>query len=388
MSTVFDVIVLGGGIAGAATAKTLAQKGQNVLLVDQFAPGHEHGSSHGDGRIIRLAYPEPIYLAMARLAYAGWDKLSAEAGEPLIKIGGGLDCGPLNSPNLVDLAANFERHNVPYERLTAAESNRRFPTFHLDDGSEAIFQADAGVVFATPAVKALWRLARQLNATTVTGRRIEEVAVQNGELCLRSASGETWSAPKLVVTAGGWSKKILHNLNLDLPLTVTQEQVVYFPVIGNLSHAAGQIPVLIDHHFDKNFYTLPQIDIPGVKVGWHHAGAEVDPDQRRPVDPANVAVVQDFVRRRFPHLNADHPFEVTRCLYTSTPDYHFILDRHPQFPNIVIGAGFSGHGFKFGPALGQILAALVLDEAPPVDLTTFTLSRFATPGQLDPHTGV
>lgn len=383
----FEIIVLGGGIAGAATAKTLAQRGVRVLLIDQFEPGHDRGSSHGDGRIIRLAYPEPIYLQMARLAYAGWEQLAAEAGEPLTRISGGLDCGPVGSSNLAELAANFERHGVSYEHLSAAESNRRFPHFHLEPGSEAIFQADAGVAFATPAVKALWRLARQFGAATVTGQRIEQIIIENDGCRLRSESGQSWAATRLVITAGGWLPKLLPQLNLALPLAVTQEQVMYFPVNGSLSHRAGDMPVLIDHHHTPQFYALPQIEIPGVKVGGHHTGPQVNPDQRPPVDERNVAAVQAFVSRRFPRLNANAPTRVTRCLYTTTPDHHFILDRHPELASVVIGGGFSGHGFKFGPALGQILAALALNEPPPLALDTFAIRRLTHPTQLDARTG-
>jgi monomeric sarcosine oxidase len=384
----FDVIVLGGGIAGASAAKTLAQRGTRTLLIDQFEPGHDRGSSHGDGRIIRLAYPESVYLEMARLAYRGWEALATEAGEPFVKICGGLDCGNRGSPALTELAENFERHDVPYQQLSAAESNRRFPYFHLPEGSEAIFQADAGVVFATPAVKALWRLAGQFGAKTVTGQPIERIEADSAFVEVRSASGQSWRASKLVIAAGGWTSKLLAQLDLRIPLTVTQEQVTYFPVTGDFSHRAGDMPVLIDHHAPDHFYVLPQIDIPGVKIGWHHAGGVVDPDHRQPVDTQNVAHTQAFARRRFPHLAADSPFDVTRCLYTSTPDHHFVLDRHPALPNVTIGAGFSGHGFKFGPALGEILAALATDQTPPLALDTFAIERFAAGNPPTKRTGV
>lgn len=372
---IYDVIVLGGGIAGAATADVLTQQGAQTLLIDQFEPGHDYGSSHGDGRIIRLAYPEPIYLEMAQLAYKSWAELSERAGEPLMQISGGLDCGPVGCRELVELEANYKRYNIPYKRLSAAETAARFPQVHLDEGSEAIFQADGGVVFATPAVKALWQIVAQNGGETVTGERIEEIVITGRQLRLHSVSGKTWTTRRLVVAAGGWSRQLLGNLNLDLPLLVTQEQVAYFSVKDNIDHRVGVMPVLIDHHGSNNFYTLPQVDIPGVKVGWHHTGPEVTLEHRPPVDTKNVAGTEAFVSRRFPHLEPT-AFEVVRCLYTSTPDHHFILDKHPQLPNVVIGTGFSGHGFKFGPVLGQILAALAIDEKPPVALKQFSVNRF------------
>lgn len=382
----YDTIILGGGIMGAATADALLQRGQRVLLVEQFEPGHTRGSSHGDGRIIRFAYPEPIYVEMAMLAYPAWDTLIARAGEPLMQTTGGWDCGPADSLELHELEANFQHFAIPYERLTAHESNRRFPQFHLDEGSEAIYQSEAGVLFASRAVLALWRLVRAAGATTVTGERVAEVASDGEQVTVTTAVGSQWRAKRLIVTAGGWAKGVLAGLGLDLPLLITQEQVAYFAPQDDLDHRAEVMPVFIDYHPGNPFYGLPQIEIPGVKVGWHHMGQPIDPDHPQPLDPANLEATQRFVGARLPHLSQT-PIEQLPCLYTNTPDYHFILDRHPALPNIIIGSGFSGHGFKFGPVIGSILAALALDEPPPLTLDTFSLSRFTAPTPLPRRTG-
>lgn len=370
----YDVIVLGGGIVGAATCYALAQRGTRVLLIEQFEPGHTNGSSHGDGRIIRFAYPEAIYVQMATLAYPAWNELAAHAGEPFVQVTGGWDCGPAHSPKLAEVESNFRSFDIPYERLSAAESNRRFPQFHLDAGSEAIYQSGAGVVFATKAVLALWRLARALGAATVTGERVQSVEVQGEQVYVHGGSGNRWSAPRLVVAAGGWSRQVLAGLGLELPLQATQEQVAYFLPTDDVDHRAASMPVFIDYHHEEPFYGLPQIEVPGVKVGWHHTGPVIEPDHRLPWSDANEAGVRQFVAERFPHLSAT-PHERVTCLYTNTPDYHFILDRHPELPNVIIGTGFSGHGFKFGPVLGQILAALALDEPPQLPLDTFAVTR-------------
>ncbi len=152
-TSTFDVIVIGGGIVGAATADTLTQRGQRVLLLEQFAPGHTRGSSHGDGRIIRKDYPEAVYMEMVLRAYPLWQGWGERAGMPLMQRTGGWDCGPADSPLLAESEETFQHFGIPYERLSAAESNRRFPWFHLPPGSEALFHADAGVLFATPAVR-------------------------------------------------------------------------------------------------------------------------------------------------------------------------------------------------------------------------------------------
>jgi glycine/D-amino acid oxidase-like deaminating enzyme len=171
-------------------------------------------------------------------------------------------------------------------------------------------------------------------------------------------------------------------------LEASQEQIAYFPVKGQVSHRVGVMPNLIDHHTPAHpFYALPQIEVSGVKVGCHNSGQKIDPDHPQPFDQANLAAVQNYVRARLPQLDPT-PFDVQSCLYTNTPDYHFILDRHPELPHVVIAAGFSGHGFKFGPILGQIMAALALAEAPPLSLAQFALNRFAELGTVHQRTNV
>ena len=385
---------------GAATAEFLAsQRRQKVLLLEQFEPGHQRGSSHGDGRIIRIAYPEAVYLEMVRQVYPLWSEIEARTGESLMQTTGNWECGPAGCQPLADLAASFQAHGVHYERLGAAESNQRFPQFHLEPGSEAIYHADGGVLVATRAVESLWRLARAAGVETVTGARVTGVEVNSKQLTVNSESFEdsgreegrrkkeegrgrkSWRGRRLVVTAGAWAGKLLAQLDLDLPLKVTQEQVAYFrPKERAAEHAVGTMPTCIDYHADPPFYCLPQISHrgpqAGVKAGWHHRGVAIDPDRPQPFDEENLAAVQDFLRHRLPHLDTT-PFGLARCLYTNTPDYHFILDRHPSWPQILIGAGFSGHGFKFAPLIGRILAALALDETPPVPLAHFAIGRFA-----------
>ncbi|HEX6386477.1 MAG TPA: FAD-dependent oxidoreductase, partial [Anaerolineae bacterium] len=344
----YDVIVIGGGVMGAATAEFLAsQRRKKVLLLEQFEPGHERGSSHGDGRIIRIAYPEAVYLEMVRQVYPLWQEVEARSGETLMQITGNWECGPARCQPLADLEASFQAHGVHYERLAAAESNRRFPQLYLEAGSEAIYHADGGVLFATRAVEVLWRLAREAGVTTATGERVTGIEVSSGQLAVSSeqkAEGgkrRTWRGGRLVVTAGAWAGSLLAQLDLDLPLAVRQEQVAYFrPKERAGDHQVGVMPTCIDYHADPPFYCLPQISLSGpqagVKAGWHHTGAAIDPDEPQPYDQENLAAVQDFLRRRLPHLDTT-PSSLARCLYTNTPDYHFILDRHPSWPQVVIG---------------------------------------------------
>ncbi len=370
----FDAVVVGGGLMGLTTVDALVRRGRRVALVERFGPGHRRGSSHGDGRIFRFTYPEAVYVEMARQAEVGWRSLERRAGMVLLDLVGNWDCGPEGSSDLADLEANLRRAGLPFEHLSAAASNARFPQLHLPPGSSALYQPDGGVAFADRALAALWRLTREAGAELVTEDSVEGLEAGSAGVTVATASGRKLSAAVAVVTAGSWSHALLRALGLELPLAITREQVAYFPARGGADHR--RMPTVIDYHAPLAFYALPQIEVPGVKVGWHHAGLPIEhPEQETPLDAANLAAVKDFVRHRLPHLEPE-PIEVATCLYTTTPDKHFVLDRHPTEPCLVLGAGFSGHGFKFGPAVGEILAALAAGEPPPLDLGTFRVGRF------------
>lgn len=376
----FNTIIIGGGIVGTSTADALLRKGEKVLLIEQFDPGHARGSSHGDGRIIRFAYPEPIYVQMAQLAYPAWEQLTQRTGKRFVIPTGGWDCGPANSIQLAELESNFQQFGIPYQRLTREESHKRFPHFRLPEGSEVIYQADAGVVKASAAVLALWDLIEAQGGATLKNTRVEHIESNAHYVTVRTQEG-TYLANRLLIATGGWSKKVLAQTGLELPLVPTQELVAYFAAKDEVDHRVGAMPVFIDYHSDDPFYGLPQVDVPGVKVGWHHTGPVLDPDFPEAASTEaqltkRVDELKAYIAERFPHLEAREAIQVLTCLYTNTPDYHFVLDRHPHYSNIIVGTGFSGHGFKFGPVLGELLAALVMDEAPTLPLDMFAITRF------------
>ncbi len=372
----YDAIVLGGGIVGAATAYALVNKGQQVLLIEQFEPGHKQGSSHGDGRVVRFNYGESIYVEMALLGYPAWERLSQAAGQPLLQKTGLLEYGPANCQPIQETEAQLQQHQLAYEKLTAAEAGERFPQFRFAENTTILYQPEGAVAFATPAVLALWRLFRERGGHAVTGRRVAGIQVEADSVTLHDTQGEGYSAAKLVIAAGSWAKQLLQPLGLDLPLVVTQEVLAYFPPIDErVNHRVGTMPIMIDFHDDRSFYCLPIVDIGGVKMGWHHTGPVIQPDDERVIPAPILDGMKGWITRVFPHLDP-LPVDIHTCLYTNTPDYHFVLDRHPQHDHVVIGAACSGHAFKFGPILGELLAGLVLGETLPLSLETFALSRF------------
>lgn len=380
----YNVIIIGGGIHGASTADALSKMGKKVLLLEQFDVNHEEGSSHGDGRIIRYSYPESIYIEMSKLAYPLWKDIEQRSGTKVTHITGGITFGPADDTDLIDLINNMRRLGIPFEELTMEEANKRFPMYKIPAGNRIVYQKDSGVAFASKAVKALWELARKQGATILARERVVNLRVASAEQVeVATQSGKRFTGEKLVVAAGAWAKSLLLQLNLDLPLYVTQEQVYYWKEKkGNLVHHMHNMPVFIVHG-KQQFYGLPQIDIPGVKVGWHHSGREIDVTEKNVpspnLDATRQKTVSEFVSRVFPDLAHEAPDYKLYCLYTSTPDNHFIIDYHPQYKNVIIGSPCSGHGFKFGPVVGLFLAQMAIGENLPISLDMFKISRFSLP---------
>lgn len=389
-----DTVVLGGGIMGASAALALvrgdAERGRprrRTLLLDAFAPGHTRGSSHGDGRIVRFTYAEAVYLELARRAYPGWRRLERDAGVPILEITGGWEHGPADCRILDELARALADAEIPFDDLTAAESRRRFPQFRPAEPGRILYQRDGAIARADTAVAALWRLVEAGGGTLWTNRRVEEITATSDRVTL-TGDGFAVEAGTAVVAAGGWTSRLLAD-SVDLPFTVCREVVAHFPVKNgsSIDHRVGAMPTMIDYQVPETpFYALPILDVPGVKIGWHHTGPETDPDDPGEVDEKILARLHRQIEDRFPHLIPE-PIEVTTCLYTNTPDYHFVIDRHPSHERVIVASGFSGHGFKFAPAVGEILADLATDRDPGLDLATFAISRFTAGSPLERRRG-
>jgi len=370
------IVVLGGGVVGAATADALARRGQEVVLLEQYVRGHGSGSSHGDGRIFRFVYPEAIYVEMARLAKGGWQELEARTGQHLLALTGNWDCAPAGSGVLEALQRALDGAGLHYERLSAELSNASFPQFHLPGGWEALYQDDGGALFSARAMTAFWKSAEDAGAQMRSETRVVNVLPRPDGIAVTCASGETVLADRLVLAAGAWSAGLGIQLGLTLPLAITREQLCYFAVRDEVDHRPGAMPTFVSHEGPRQYFGLPVMEGAGVKVGWNYSGTPIaKPEQATGIDTAIVRAICEFTEARLPHLDPD-PLNVATCLYAATPDNDFILDRSQGDPRIVVGAAFSGHGFKFAPVLGSVLAALALDEEPPVSLDRFRIDRF------------
>ncbi len=375
----YGAIVVGVGAMGAAALYHLARRGVRVLGLEQFEIAHDRGSSHGESRILRFAYFEdPAYVPLSRHALDLWQALERESGERLFRRTGSLDGGTEHSRIFKGSLESCRRHGLDHEVLDAATMRQRFPGFRFPDTHRFVFQPDGGTLHPERCIEAHARMAEALGADLRTGVRVREWELADGGVRVGLDDGSSVSADTLVLTAGGWSSRLLPD---DGPRLRVERQVVawtrpdhpaafqpeLFPVF-NVEIAGG-------HH-----YGFPALDGRGPKVGrfGHLQEISTADTVRREVTAADRELLQGFADL---HLRAAGPIvDTTVCMFTHSVDTHFIVDRVPGMP-VVVGCGFSGHGFKFASALGEGLAGLALKSARDPALAPFSWGRRA----LDPR---
>lgn len=353
-----DIVVIGAGITGVATARALAQAGRGVILVEQFGLGHERGSSHGASRIFRLSYPDPHYVRLARGALQSWRELEAECGEQLIVQTGGLDFGPVAAENARALSACGVRH----ELLTGAQVSERWP-IAAEAAEQVLYQPDGGITLADRAYRALLAAAVDAGAVVLDHRRVMGIDLGRGSVRIRT-DGDEIVARACVVAAGPWARGLLSSVEIELPVVPTRETVAYFRLPDPLALPPiidDAVPDAVEHGLLRSGLINYALAAPGIglKAGLHHAGPPVDPDEPGTPDPAIVRWVSTWAARRYPELDPE-PIATETCLYTNTADESFVLERHDR---VVVASACSGHGFKFAPAFGRTIAALARDAA-------------------------
>jgi sarcosine oxidase len=350
--TEVDVVVIGAGVAGSAATRDLAQRGREVLLLEQFEVGHKRGSSHGTSRIFRFSYDDPKFVRMAMDALPLWRELESEVGETLILTLGGIDCGK-------DIDAHvraLEECGADYELLSPSEVSERFPGLRVPEDRKSLYQKDAGIALADKAIRALVSSARAAGAEVRENCRVEALEIEGGRAVI-STDGESYSARAAVVTAGAWAKALLETADIDLPVIPTRETVAYFHMEDELS-----VPSVVDwrelgspHNVpgDEALYSLASPSV-GIKAGEHHTGPVTDPDDEGSVDEESVQRISKWMAQRYPNADPE-PIGAETCIYTNTSDERFLFERHGP---IVVGSACSGHGFKFGPLTGRMIADL------------------------------
>ncbi|MFC4533142.1 FAD-dependent oxidoreductase [Sphaerisporangium dianthi] len=351
-----DVVVVGGGGMGSAAAWRLAGRGADVVLLERFEAGHVRGASHGASRIFRLSYAEPVYIRLAQEAGRSWRELEAAAGVSLLTVTGGVDHG--RTADLRPLAEAVEAAGAPGEWLAPEEAAERWPGLRYD--GKVLFHPASGRLHADDALSALQAQAVRLGAVVRHETPVTSIAVRGDDAVEVTAGEDVYRAKRVVVAAGAWAEKLLGGLLPLPPLRVTQEQPAYFAPLGEVAWPS------FTHHLDDA--SLKATGFPsgvyglgtpgeGVKAGFHGTGPVIDPDERdfRP-EPVQLRLLREYARAWLPGVDAD-AFTPISCTYTTTPTSDFVLDRVGP---VVVAAGFSGHGFKFVPAVGRILADLAI----------------------------
>ncbi|XP_066552007.1 peroxisomal sarcosine oxidase [Amia ocellicauda] len=374
----YDCIVVGAGIQGSFTAYHLAKNNEKTLLLEQFLLPHSRGSSHGQTRIIRKAYEQDFYTHMMDDSYELWSQLETEANVQLYRRTGLLVMGKEDGPDFESFKGTLLRSGVPNEILDPAQFAQRFPDVRQIEGDGALVDKTAGILYADRALRAVQSVFQRLGGVIRDGEKV--VDIRPGFPVTVTTSSAVYRARSLVLTAGPWVNKLLSHTGLQLPLQVEKINVCYWREKVPGTYGVGsEFPCFIrvkSHGAAHDIYGLPSNEYPGLMKVCYHGGSETDPDERdQQSSQEDIKILSRFLARCFPGLLST-PAVVESCLYTVTPDSHFVLDRHPTYGNIVIGAGFSGHGFKFGPVVGKVLCELSLGKMPSHDLSPFRIQRF------------
>ena len=383
MPEAYDVIVLGLGGMGSAAAYQLARRGRRVLGLERYTPAHDKGASHGLSRIIRQAYFEdPAYVPLLRRAYELWRQIETEAGVPVLTITGGLMIGQPDSAVVRGSIRSAQEWGLAHEVLDAAEIHRRFPPLCPVPGEVALYEALAG--FLRPEVSVAIYLDRA--ARRGADLHFEEPALaweaQPGGNGVRVTTAlGTYEAERLIISPGPWAPSLL--ARMGLPLEVERQALYWFAPVGGVEpFEVGRFPIYIwEASPAVSFYGFPAHDGPlgGAKVAYHRApGSRLicTPETiDRIVHAEEVDRMREAIAERIPTLNGQLLFART-CLYTNTPDEHFVITTLPDAPQVAIAAGFSGHGFKFCSVVGEILADLATDGATSHPIGLFQPGRF------------
>jgi sarcosine oxidase len=378
---IFDVIVVGCGAMGSSLAYHLSQRGIRTLVLERFRLNHPNGSSHGKSRIIRTAYAEhPAYVPLVQRAFKLWRELEKRSGDELLVMTGGLMIGSPDSSLIAGVERSAREHDLPHERLGPEEVRERFPIFRLADVEVAVYEKNAGKLFPEKCIATNKRLAEENGADFHFEEPLASWDSDGSTVEVRTAKG-AYGASKIALTSGPWVSSLVRDLKLPLK---TERQVMFWfaPKEHQELFSVKKMPIFIwglpDTH---DFYGLPDGG-DGVKVAQSHGGIVSEPDRvDRRVSPRDELPVRDFIRSHIPAADGRVISSAT-CVYTNSPDGHFIIDFHPTRKNVMVVSPCSGHGFKFSSVIGEVVTDLLTEGRAEFDLSLFRLSRFSSSGGL------
>lgn len=374
MTDRYDAIVLGVGGIGSAAVAHLAARGVDVLGLERYDVPHGYGSSHGYTRAFRLGSPDhPAYVSLARRALVLWDDLEDDSDRKLLYRTGSIDAGPADGAVLEGVTRACEAHDLEYERLSSSTLSDRYPAYRLPEGYEAIYQPEAGFLVPEACTVAHVERAHREGATIRARERVVDWSSTADGVRVETDYG-AYEADGLVITAGAWTSRFVDALE---GVAVPERQVVgWFQPDEPETFQPENFPVWTLETPDGRFYGAPIHGVPGVKLGrYHHREETVDPDafEREPTQ-ADERLLRGSLEEYFPSASGP-TMRMETCLFTNTPDGHFVIDTLPDDPRVAVGAGFSGRGFAFAPVVGEVLADLVLEGETDHDVDRFSLDR-------------
>lgn len=375
MNNTFDTIVVGVGGWGGATLFHLAKRGAKVCGIDQFSIGHDRGSSHGESRVIRMAYfMHPSYVPLLRRAYALWRELEKESGKSLMALNGLVCIGEAQSAFVKGLERCYATHEIPHERLTPAEAMKRAPQFQIPEDSECYWDPFGGYLRADECTMAHVELAARAGATLIQRESVVAIEHHAKGVTVRT-NKRTLRAGKVVVTSGAFTSQLLRISGYSL-VQALRKMIFWYRVNDPALFSPERFPVWIAKLGGYNFYGFPSSDGATIKAAEDSGGQILEnahilnPDP----EPEDEAQLRPFLDQLFPGKILGRERWKT-CLYENTPDRNFIIDHHPDLPNVIIAAGGSGHGFKFSTVVGEIVADMATSRATRLPTDLFRLAR-------------
>lgn len=371
------IAIIGAGIVGLSTAYALLKQGKRpVTLLEQATIDHAGGTSHGFSRLLRYEYgSDALYSRMVQMSLERWKQLEVVSGRALYTPTGVLMVGS-KEDGFTSASYNVARElGLPVEYLTEKECNRRFPQFAVQASNAIMFNAEGGILRASSCLQTLRSLVLALGGEIVESSRVMRILSGDARrpLELVLASGERIATDHVLVAAGPWLSSLLPEV--ELPVRITRQYLLYFAGLPVASYRAGVFPAFLAN----NLYGFPiHRGCNGwVKAASHDFGYTVSPDDRTPPDGTVIEAIRDQLAAVLPALRHAPLARIDSCVYDVSPDEHFILDRLPADPRVVLATGLSGHGFKFGLLLGELLSSLLCDTQPVVPMENFGLARFA-----------
>jgi N-methyl-L-tryptophan oxidase len=372
----YDTIVVGAGSMGMAAGYFLAKQGKQVLLIDAFDPPHSNGSHHGETRIIRHAYGEgEKYVPLALRAQQLWEELQQEANMDIFLKTGVINIGKRQSEFVREVQESARKHSLPLEILSAEEMNAKWPGLTFPEQFIGCLETNSGVLFSENCIKAYRRLACELGATIKTNSPVKNISLFDNSVTVETEES-TFKANSLLLCAGAASTQLLQSINISIPVQPVRKTFSWFSTPES-DYGSETFPAFTINSDEGMYYGFPNIAGAGLKIGRHDGGQEIDSSKDVKAYGSftnDEGDVMKVLRSYF--SNVGQLKQGKTCMYSNTPDGDFVIDYHPNYSNVVIAAGFSGHGFKFSSVVGEILSQMILEKPIPFDLAPFSLKRF------------